>query len=127
MSQPTVEMPTPESPARSSQSTVKPDNGGYPICLSIGLLAALGCAGYSLSDVPLALYHIATRSDFSKLCNGVLEKTQKETEHSLIMKAGWTFGRASASVFGVSPPYWPANGFLQATLQGKVHALSEDH
>jgi hypothetical protein len=123
MSQPTVEMPTPESPARSSQSTDRGDNGGYPMCPSLGLLAPLGCAGYSLSDVPLGLYHVATRSDLTKVCNDVFDKIQKESVHSLTMRTGFVFGRANASVSAVSPPNWPANGFLEAALRGTFHAL----
>jgi hypothetical protein len=59
--------------------------------------------------------------------NDVLEKIAKETDHKLTMRTGWAFGRADASISGVSPHYWPANGFLQAAHQGVFHASSVFH
>jgi hypothetical protein len=80
-----------------------------------------------MSDVPLSLYHVATRNDLTKMFNGVLDKIAKETYHVLTMRTGLAFVRANAFISGVSPLHWPANGFLQAALQGVFNASLAFH
>jgi hypothetical protein len=70
---------------------------------------------------------VATRNDLTKVFNDVLDKIAVETEHGLIIRTWCTFGRANASIFGVSPAHWLAKGFLQAALQGVFHASSVFH
>lgn len=125
MSQPTVEMNS-TTPNRSSQ-TDRIDNGGYPVAPSLGLLSPLGCAGFTLSETPVGLYHVPLRSELSPLLEEVMDGVAAAAKLPLTMRVGFLYGKANANIFAVKPMQWPCNGFLREVMEGVLSPNSCTH